>query len=120
MSFQIDERPDAEGKLALVGIQARRFGDDLIPRPIKLTELSFDLAAANNRLERYVLRNKRWLQTRHEPEFRAVLRNGILSYWYHDESIVPTRFRDMILALSRQILASIKEIVDQIISRKLK
>ncbi len=78
---------DGQGRLKLQQIQPMRFDDDLIPKPISINELSFDLQAANDGLRSYVARHQDWLASRREPEYIARLRNGVLAYWYRVESI---------------------------------
>ncbi|MBV5328556.1 MAG: hypothetical protein JZU65_13125 [Chlorobium sp.] len=63
------------------------FGDDLIPRLIDISELTFNLSAANARLSAYVSNNEEILKDRAEPVYRSQLRNGIPAYWYQDLDI---------------------------------
>ena len=82
--------PDRDGgPLMLDRIQPMHFGDDLVPRPIEVKDLSFDIVAANARLRAYVTQNGAALNDRSEPVFRTQLRNGILAHWYSVETIVP-------------------------------
>jgi len=85
---QFSVTPDSgEGNLALQRVQPMHFGDDWIPRPITRNALTFDLDESNARLHRYGKRNVSALHMTKEPVFRTQLRNGILAYWYAEESI---------------------------------
>lgn len=66
-----------------------RIGDNLQLVPIKLNELSINLAELNNRLAKFVKKNHAFLEDRSEPRFRSVLRNGVLAYWYEQEELLP-------------------------------
>lgn len=104
--------PDnGSGRLCLDRIQAMHFGDDYVPRPISNSSLTFDLDEANARLRDYAARNEERLCDRNEPVFRAMMRNGIIAYWYSDESIkpAPSRFWGR---LPRGICSQLKSIVN--------
>ncbi|MCM1983007.1 CapA family protein [Lyngbya confervoides] len=77
-----------QGCLSLKQIQPMRFNDDWIPHPISVKDLTFDLAACNARLRRYTETNIEALRNTSEPVFRTQLRNGVLAYWYSNESII--------------------------------
>jgi len=75
-------------RLALVRIQPMRYADDLLPRPIAQSDLTFDLKAANNRLRAYVGSNGGEMTNRSEPVWLCQLKSGVLAYWYAEQSIV--------------------------------
>lgn len=104
--------PDnGSGRLCLDRIQAMRFGDDYVPRPINNSSLTFDLDEAKARLRDYAARNEERLCDRSEPVFRAIIRNGIIAYWYSDESIKPAPLRPWD-RLPRRICSQLKSIVN--------
>jgi hypothetical protein len=115
VSFRIV--PDTgSGRFALDRVQPMFFGDDWTPRPISEKDLSFDLEGCNNRLHEYVTRNVVALRDRSEPVLRAQLRNGVLAYWYGDESIVHF-FRPQKTSLFGMTVRRAKQIVSAVVSR---
>lgn len=89
LAVQFTITPDnGQGCLALKHVQPMRFDDDWIPRPISVKDLTFDLDSCNARLHHYAESNTDALQNTSEPVFRTQLRNGILAYWYSNESII--------------------------------
>lgn len=104
--------PDnGSGRLCLERVQAMRFGDDCVPCPISNSSLTFDLDEANARLRDYAARNEESLCDRNEPVFRAMMRNGIIAYWYSDESIKPAPSRPW-GRLPRGICSQLKSILN--------
>ena len=87
VSFNIKEF-DGCASLILDRIQPFRFDDNFIPAPCNEDQLTFDLSAANNRLRKYVDSNNDFLDMRHEVEYKCLIRNGIMAYWYQNESII--------------------------------
>lgn len=76
------------GRLSLDRVQPMRFDDDWEPRPIAISDLTFDLESANRRLHAYASRHEAALRDRSETVFKALLLNGsALAYWYSDETI---------------------------------
>lgn len=92
VTFHISKGKETQNRLCLDHIQPMYFGEDWIPRPVNENELSFDLQAANNRLKKYSRRHSNYLQSREEPVFKSLLRNGIMAYWYSTESIQSSPF----------------------------
>ena len=100
------------GRLMLDRIQPMYFGDDLATRPIRVSDLTFDIEAANARLRAYVAQNDVALSDRSEPVFYARLRNGVLAYWYSEESINPPpkeSFKSLIGKMVRRLKKMLKE-----------
>lgn len=88
VSFRI--ATDNEGQyLVLDRVQPMKFDDnDLTPRPISLSELTFDLQEVNRRLQQYVEQHVELLCNVDEPVFLARLLNGsTLAYWYSSAPI---------------------------------
>ena len=109
--------PDSgSGRLRLDRVHGIGFGDDWVPRSIDIATLTFDLHAANARLRDYAAWHKQLLCDRSEPVFRALIRNGIIAYWYSVESIdfTPLHTADRILL---EIYNRLKAIVSWILRR---
>lgn len=98
VSFRIKE-VDKQPTLELDRVQPFKFGDDFLPVPCHQSQLSFDLSAANKRLRKFVNGNASFLDQRHEVEYKSLVRNGVMAYWYQKESISPPR-----KALKRKLL----------------
>ncbi len=81
------KKEQGEVGLMLDKIQPMHFDDNLTPRPISFSELTFDIEASNAFLNFYVSNNDLRLQDRNEPEYRALLRHGILKYYYMTDPI---------------------------------
>ena len=108
VSFHIT--PDNDyGRLMLDSIQPMYFGADLIPRPIEISDLTFDIESANIRLRTYVDQNDRAMSDRSEPVFRARLRNGVLAYWYCNDTIHSSP-KHTFKKLMRKILRNLKRV----------
>lgn len=90
VSFKITE-VDQQPALELDRVQPFKFGDDFLPVPCHESQLSFDLNAANKRLHKYVKSNASFLDQRHEVEYKSLVRNGVMAYWYQNESISSPR-----------------------------
>jgi hypothetical protein len=110
VSFRVVPERDG-GPLMLDSIQPMHFGDDLVPKAIEITDLSFDIVTANARLRAYVTKNDAALNDRSEPVFRTQLRNGILAHWYSVETIAPRpkpSFRRLIGKIGRGLKRILK------------
>lgn len=115
VSFKIV--PDSgEGGLALVKVQLMRFGDDLKPRLKEISELSFDIAAANERLRAYSARNDCRLHDRSEPVLSSQLRNGILAHRYAEESISRPP-SNMLLPMAGEVIRKVTGISKRVSNR---
>lgn len=77
------------GPITLNQVHFFAFDDDLCPRPIDKSALTFDLDEANARLARYCQRNSVFLAERHEPNLICHFRNGILAYFYANGPLAP-------------------------------
>ncbi len=113
VSFKIV--PDnGEGCLDLEHIQPMLFRDGRV-RPIEKSDLTFDLDAANIRLEAYVEREELVLRDRGEPVFKSKLRNGVMAYWYSPESLVI--IPEIKISLGMRLLGQMKEAISQILRK---
>jgi poly-gamma-glutamate capsule biosynthesis protein CapA/YwtB (metallophosphatase superfamily) len=114
VSFKIiDDK--GSGNLELDRIQPMSYSDEWKLKPVQMSDLTFDLSAANTRLKRYVKRHARWLTMRHEVEFKSILRNGVLAYWYRNESIIQPTKAIKIIKLCSQYVKRFRERVRRIV-----
>ena len=120
VSFKIKELNGCV-RLELDRIQPFRFGDDFLPVPCNEDQLSFDLGAANKRLANYVYRNTEFLDMRHEVEYKCIIRNGVMAYWYQDESIIshPRQPKRAVSSAARSFFAKMKSAGKKAINRYL-
>lgn len=100
--------------LELERIQPYRFDENYTPFPIELSELSFDIRAANSRLALAVKKYQAWLQSADEPEFISRLLNGsAMAYWYRYPSFenlssVSVGRKKFLPSLCKRVLRKIK------------
>lgn len=119
VSFKIKEL-DGCASLELDRIQPFRFDDDFLPVPCNEDQLSFDLSAANKRLANYINSNAEFLDKRHEVEYKCMIRNGVMAYWYQNESITsPPRqpLKTGVSSAARSLFARLKRAGKQAINR---
>jgi hypothetical protein len=121
VSFKVRE-VDNCATLELDQIQPFKFDDDFLPVPCNEDQLTFDLSAANKRLMEYVNSNPEFLDKRHEVEYRCLIRNGVMAYWYQNESITALPHKSLkreVANAARSLIGRLKKSGTKAINRYL-
>jgi hypothetical protein len=120
VSFELKKDNQGRANLALDRIQPFVYDETFLPHPCREEDLSFDLQAANSRLDAFTKTHKSFLKSRSEVEFRTLIRNGVVAYWYMSESIAnfrPTQERLLISKRLRRILQKLKTLTNKLLKK---